>query len=64
MNNVIDLPTRKGNTQNNEVETAWHIFAALSQYATQNPALADNIFYMETMRESHAYWAALFGARK
>jgi len=43
-----------------ETDTAWHVFAALSQYAAQNPALADNIFYMETMREAHAYWAALF----
>ncbi len=45
-----------------ETETAWHIFAALSQYATQNPALGENLFYLETMREAHAHWAALFGA--
>lgn len=45
-----------------ETETAWHVFAALSQYAAQHPSLADNHFYLETMREAHAHWAALFGA--
>lgn len=43
-----------------ETEIAWHIFCALSQYVAQNPSLADNYFYQETMREAHAHWAALF----
>ena len=43
-----------------ETDTAWHIFCALSQYATQNPTLGKNLFYLETMRKAHAHWAALF----
>jgi hypothetical protein len=57
------IPIRAGAAQN-QTETAWHIFAALSKYATQNPALADDVFYLEAMREAHAHWAALFGAHK
>ena len=55
------IPIRAISAQNqSETEMAWHIFAALSQYAAQHPALADNLFYTEAMREAHAHWAALF----
>ena len=43
-----------------ETDIAWHIFAALAQYAAHNEPLAANEMYMEAMCEAHAHWAAMF----
>lgn len=60
MNEVIDFQTRKGNTQNNEVETAWHIFAALSQYHASNPVVSDLPDFGKAVLNAHENWARLF----
>ncbi len=62
---MTNAPIRAINPDSqSETDVAWHVYAALAQYRADNPRLAENIFYNETMREAHAHWAALFGAHK
>lgn len=57
---TLKLVKAESHLSQSETETAWHIYAALSQYRTQHAELTDNEFYAEAMREAHAHWAALF----
>ena len=62
---MTNAPIRAINPDSqSETDIAWHVYAALAQYLKANPQLSENLFFLETMREAHAYWAALFGARK
>lgn len=60
MNEVIDFQSRKGNTQNKQTETAWHIFCALSQYHAANPIVLELPDFGKAVLQAHDEWARLF----
>lgn len=42
------------------VESAWHVYAALKQYQDKEPSLHDDLLFQQAINEAHSYWAALF----
>jgi hypothetical protein len=45
-----------------DVETAWHLFAALSHYRRDNRAVRDDAAFTAEMNKAHDRWAELFVA--
>lgn len=62
---MTNAPIRAINPDSqSETEAAWDVYCALVQYLQDNSRLTDSAFYMETMTQAHAHWAALFGAHE
>jgi len=60
MSNVIPIDAPKGNPQNKQVDAAWHIYCALSQYHAANPVVSDLPDFGQAVLEAHNHWAMLF----
>jgi hypothetical protein len=57
---ILEFPPANSKPQSKEVEVAWHIYCALSQYHAAHPEVEHLPDFGQAVLDAHNHWAMLF----